>query len=453
MSAMEMSQESTSSVSLSVSENLGWRIKNMANFNNSVQNNISKFRISGFENNSLMSKDHHLNDINQLCVEHGILVDMETLGKDLDKPDFKKYIDDGAHKTMWSIIINSTNVNVADFANSEQVSGLFMFDGTHVKPQQLNATHWKGYHNKLIIQAIEIRDPVETIVYHVRGIPMHTGELISYKSLYLAFLEEKFPRIKFKLQFDVMMYSYQVGSYKRDYKTICMAVVVCGNKMLDVQQEAVRVYNTMKINDDRRITIYDINGFLMEHVGKLSGFRVNIVPDFNCVKICKTIKISGLAKGTNVDHVGRVFAYNEFFEVKSKVRIVWDCGELDKINEKRGDQNNSVQLVFSNLKENYTQLPIGLSIEHFPFSDDGGCFGGLHPAAGASYYASQVDHGPGGFRHYAQAEDLAGNLSKQRHNCAMNFINKMKSYNGGDIYDEPMKPSFHRAAEKLQGSA
>ena len=242
-----------------------------------------------------------------------------------------------------------------------------------------------------------------------------------------------------------MMYTYQLGASKRDYKSICMAVIVCGVVITDVQQEARVVYNAMRINDNNRITVFDIDGFLMEHVGKLSGFRVNIVPNFNCVKLTKSIKISGMATDVNVDHVGEVLAHNVFFEVKNKVRLVWSCGKLDAINPKRGDQYNSVQIVFSNLKENNVQLPIGLAIENFPYSEEGGCFGGMLPEKGTNFIASVTSHGPGGFRHYGGIEDLAGNLNKSRFDCAMAFLKKLKNYNAGDIYDEEEKPSFHRA--------
>jgi hypothetical protein len=65
---MSMTQES------SVGDgNLGWRIKNMSNFNNKISTNVTRFRISGSESNPLMSIAHHINDVNQLCEKYGIL--------------------------------------------------------------------------------------------------------------------------------------------------------------------------------------------------------------------------------------------------------------------------------------------------------------------------------------------------------------------------------------------
>ncbi len=146
---MDMSQGSSTG-----SDDTGWRLKNMAKFNNKVINNVNRFRISGFENNPLMSKEHHVNDVIQMCARNGILADFQEVSDDLDKSDYRKFIDDGASRTMWAIIISTTNVNVADFAKEEQVSGLFIYNGAYVKPLT-NVTPWKGHQNNLIIQAVE----------------------------------------------------------------------------------------------------------------------------------------------------------------------------------------------------------------------------------------------------------------------------------------------------------
>ena len=177
---MEMSQESVSESE----NNLGWRIKNMAKYNNKIINNVNKFRISGFENNALMSKEHHLNDIIHLCSNNGILVDMQEISDDLDKPDYRKFIDDGSHKTMWSIVVKTANVNVADFVKPDHVPGLLIYNGTYVRPLA-NLTLWRGFHNSLIIQAVESQEQLETIVYYVRGIPMHSGEVNKFRRIRL----------------------------------------------------------------------------------------------------------------------------------------------------------------------------------------------------------------------------------------------------------------------------
>ena len=143
---------------------LSRRLENLAMFNNQTLDNVNRFRIAGLDNNVLFSKQRQMTDIGQACARQDILVDMEQLEADWEKPGFKVFIDDGTN-VMFSITVSSISVNTANFPTDERRAGLFIYDSTLcARPKHISAgSNWKGFHNTLILQAIDTRRRIEII--------------------------------------------------------------------------------------------------------------------------------------------------------------------------------------------------------------------------------------------------------------------------------------------------